>query len=50
MDMVYSNTAGYGGDEYGISGHLHVLTLKHLIMLLKCKIVQGFIFTPYHRY
>ena len=35
--MVYFNTAVYGGNEYGKSGHLSVLTsLKHLMMRLKC--------------
>ena len=32
----YSNTAVYGGNEYGNSGHLSNFTLlKHLMMLLK---------------
>ena len=37
---VYSITTVYipGGNEYGISGHLHIFAfLKHLIMLLRCK-------------
>ena len=32
----YSNTAVYGGNEYGKSVHLSIFTLlKHLMMLLK---------------
>ena len=45
--MVYSNTTVYGGNEYGISGHLHIFTfLKHLILLFEGKKIQGLIFTP----
>ena len=34
--MVYSNTAVYGGNEYGKSNHLSIFTsLKHLTMFLK---------------
>ena len=34
-----------GGNEYGKSGHLYIFTLlKHLMMLLKYKFFQGFIF------
>ena len=48
---IYSNTAVYGGNEYGNSGHLHIFAfLKHLMMLLKYNFFQGFIFTPYQRH
>ena len=34
--MVYSNTAVYGGNENGKSGHLYIFTsLKQLIMFLE---------------
>ena len=40
-----------GGNEYGQSGHLSIFTLlKHLIMFLKYKFFEGFIFTPYQRH
>ena len=43
--MVYSSRALYEGGggayEYGKSGHLSILTpLKHLMMLLKCKVFR----------
>ena len=44
-------TVVYGEIEYGESGHLSIFTLlKHLMMLLKYKFYQGFIFTPYQRH
>ena len=40
-----------GRNEYGISGQLHIFAhFKHLMVLLRCKILQGFIFTPYQRH
>ena len=45
-----------GENEYGESGHLSIFFLlkieglKHLMMLLKQKHFQGFIFTPYQRH
>ena len=44
--MVYSNTTVYGGNQYGISGHLHIFTfLKHL-MLLKCNFFRASFLHP----
>ena len=40
--MFYSNTADYGGNEYGTSGHFSIFTVvKHLVMLLKCNFVRS---------
>ena len=42
-----SNTTVYGGNEYGISGHLDSFTfLKHLIMLLKCNFFRASFLLP----
>ena len=40
--MVYSNTAVYGGNDCGKSGHLSIFTsLKHLMVLLRCIFFSG---------
>ena len=40
-----------GGNEYGISGHLHIFAFfEALNNAFKVQFFQGFIFTPYHRH
>ena len=49
--MAYSNTTVYGGNEYGISGHLHIFTsfFKEL-SAFEVQLFSGLHFTPYHRH
>ena len=47
--MVYSNTAVYGGNEYGKSGHLSVFHFFDALNdAIEVQFCQGLIFTPYH--
>ena len=45
--LAHSNTTVCGGNEYGISGHLHIFTFsKYLIMLLKCNFFRASFLHP----